>query len=107
MSFNQDNVEKLAHLARLAIAENNTTSNQQLQSFANNIADDLNNIITMIQQINELDTNNVQPMAHPFESQQRLRADTVTETDVHTIMQAIAPANSTEAGLYLVPKVVE
>jgi len=109
MSFNQDNVKKLAHLARLAVYENanNTIANQQLQSFASSIADNLNNIINMIEQINELNTENVQPMSHPLETSQRLRKDEVTETNVREEMQAIAPTNSKEAGLYLVPKVIE
>ena len=109
MSFTQDNVKKLAHLARLAIYENtnNTTSNKQLQDFANGIAGDLNNIIKMIEQINELDTSNVTPMSHPFEANQRLREDLVTEVNTREELQAIVPTNGTEAGLYLVPKVVE
>jgi aspartyl-tRNA(Asn)/glutamyl-tRNA(Gln) amidotransferase subunit C len=109
MSFNQDNVKKLAHLARLAVYENtnNTTSSLQLQSFADSIADNLSNIISMIEQINELDTTSVQPMSHPLEVTQRLRSDLVTETNTREELQAIATTNSTEAGLYLVPKVVE
>ena len=109
MSFTQDNVKKLAHLARLDVYENinNTTPNKQLQSFASSIADNLNNIINMIEQINELDTTNVQPMSHPLEVNQRLRSDVVTEINAREELQAIAPTNSAEAGLYLVPKVVE
>ncbi len=109
MSFTQDNVKKLAHLARLAVYENvnNTTSNKQIQSFASSIADDLNNIINMIEQITELETENVQPMSHPLETNQRLREDEVTETNVREEMQVIAPTEGKEAGLYLVPKVVE
>lgn len=109
MSFTQDNVKKLANLARLAIYENinNTTSNEQLQSFASNIAKDLGNIITMVEQINELDTSNVMPMAHPLDTNQRLRQDLVTESNVREEMQAITPTNGVEAGLYLVPKVIE
>lgn len=109
MSFTQDNVKKLAHLARLAVYEstNNTITNTQLQSFGLNIADNLNNIINMIEQINELDTTNVQPMSHPLEVSQRLRPDIVTEPNAREELQAITPTNCTEAGLYLVPKVVE
>jgi aspartyl-tRNA(Asn)/glutamyl-tRNA(Gln) amidotransferase subunit C len=47
-----------------------------------------------------------QPMAHPLADQvQRLRPDVVTETDQHTRYQA--NATKVEAGLYLVPKVIE
>lgn len=109
MLFNQDNVEQLAHLARLTVYKNtnNASANPQSQSFANSIADNLNNIINMIEQINEIDTKDVQPMSHPLEVTQRLRPDLVTEPNAREELQAIAPTNGVEAGLYLVPKVVE
>ena len=109
MSFTQDNVKKIAHLARLAVYENinNTTSNKQLQDFASSIANNLSNILTMIEQITELDTSNVSPMSHPLETSQRLRKDCVTEVDMREELQAITPTNGKDAGLYLVPKVVE
>ena len=109
MSFTQDNVKKLAHLARIAVFEpaNSTTTNAELKSFASSIADNLSNIISMIEQINELDTSSVQPMSHPLQANQRLRDDAVTEPDVSTAMLAIAPANGKDSGLYLVPKVIE
>jgi aspartyl-tRNA(Asn)/glutamyl-tRNA(Gln) amidotransferase subunit C len=44
-------------------------------------------------------------MAHPFDAATRMREDVVTETNERELMQSIAPA--TEAGLYLVPKVIE
>ena len=44
-------------------------------------------------------------MAHPLDAQQRLRADVVTEHDQREHFQANAP--QVEAGLYLVPKVIE
>ena len=52
-----------------------------------------------------VDTDGVEPMSHPQELAQRLRADVVGETDRRAAYQAIAP--QTEAGLYLVPKVIE
>jgi aspartyl-tRNA(Asn)/glutamyl-tRNA(Gln) amidotransferase subunit C len=45
------------------------------------------------------------PMAHPLDQVQRLRPDVVTERDQREQFQAIAP--QVEAGLYLVPKVIE
>jgi aspartyl-tRNA(Asn)/glutamyl-tRNA(Gln) amidotransferase subunit C len=109
MSFTQDNIKKLANLAHLTVFESNndTPSNEQLQSFADSIADNLSNIIGMIEKINELDTDGVEPMSHPLEVNQRLRADQVTEINERDKLQAIAPTNGKEAGLYLVPKVVE
>jgi len=55
--------------------------------------------------MSDLDTDGVEPMAHPMDQVQRLRADTVTEQDNREKFQAIAP--QVEAGLYLVPKVIE
>ena len=55
--------------------------------------------------MSELNTDGIDPMAHPMDQVQRLRADVVTEQDNHEKFQAIAP--QVEAGLYLVPKVIE
>ncbi|MOA39014.1 aspartyl/glutamyl-tRNA amidotransferase subunit C [compost metagenome] len=52
-----------------------------------------------------VDTTGIEPLAHPLEANQRLRADVVTESNHRDSYQAIAP--STEDGLYLVPKVIE
>lgn len=95
MSLTRDDVEKIAHLARLAIREDDVSE------YARN----LSNILHLVEQMNAVDTNNVDPMAHPLEAAQRLREDKVTETDQRGRFQAIAPA--VEAGLYLVPKVIE
>jgi aspartyl-tRNA(Asn)/glutamyl-tRNA(Gln) amidotransferase subunit C len=58
-----------------------------------------------VEHLEEVDTTSVVPLAHPLDAVQRLRADEVTETDEREIFQAHAPL--TEAGLYLVPKVIE
>jgi aspartyl-tRNA(Asn)/glutamyl-tRNA(Gln) amidotransferase subunit C len=55
--------------------------------------------------LNAVDTTGVEPLAHPLEATQRLRPDVVTETDNRASFQQLAP--QTEAGLYLVPKVIE
>ncbi len=47
----------------------------------------------------------IKPLAHPLEATQRLRPDTVTETNDRENFQQVAP--QTENGLYLVPKVLE
>ncbi|WP_339622524.1 Asp-tRNA(Asn)/Glu-tRNA(Gln) amidotransferase subunit GatC [uncultured Marinobacter sp.] len=66
---------------------------------------DLGNILDLVDQLGAADTNSVEPMAHPLNAVQRLRADEVTETNQREAFQAIAPA--TENGLYLVPRVIE
>ncbi|MBN9288400.1 MAG: asparaginyl/glutamyl-tRNA amidotransferase subunit C [Gammaproteobacteria bacterium 39-13] len=96
MPLDRQEVEKIAHLARLTLNE------QQIPFYASNIS----KILDLIAQINEADTDNIVPMAHPMEHlTQRMREDKVTETDQRELFQAIAP--STEAGLYLVPKVID
>lgn len=95
MSLNREDVQKIAHLARLEINDADLASH----------ATELSRILELVAQLQGADTEGVQPMAHPLRAEQRLRADTVTETDQREKFQAIAPA--TEAGLYLVPKVIE
>ena len=92
----KSDVEKIAHLARLSIEA------EKIESYAR----DLTNIIELAEQINKADTANVTPMAHPLETlTQRQRPDEVTEINEREKLQSIAPA--TEAGVYLVPQVIE
>lgn len=95
MSINAQEVNKIAKLARLAINE------QQVDEYANN----LSNILELVEQMNAVDTSGILPMAHPLDAVQRLRPDEVTEPDQRALFQQHAPA--TEDGLYLVPKVIE
>lgn len=95
MSLDTTQVQKIAHLARLAITPDE----------AKTYAESLSRILGLIEQMNAVDTKNVAPMAHPSDVALRLREDAVTETDQREKFQAIAPA--VEAGLYLVPKVIE
>ena len=66
---------------------------------------DLSRILDLVDQMNQVNTDQVQPMAHPMDAQQRLRADEVTEADQRSKFQSIAP--DVESGLYRVPKVIE
>ncbi len=95
MSLERSDVEKIAHLARLEVAE------ADIPETARN----LSNILDLVAQMDAVDTDGVTPMAHPLDAVQRLRADEVTETNQREEFQKIAPA--TENGLYLVPKVIE
>lgn len=95
MSLDKADVEKIAHLARLAVSE------EALEG----VAGDLSNILDLVEQMSAVDTAGVEPMAHPLHMAQRLRPDAVTEADQRDHFQAIAP--QTEDGLYLVPRVVE
>lgn len=69
------------------------------------VAGDLARIIDMVDQMQAIDTENVQPLAHPLDSAARLRPDAVTEVVDRDLYQQDAP--ETEDGLYLVPRVVE
>ncbi|MDK9705061.1 MAG: Asp-tRNA(Asn)/Glu-tRNA(Gln) amidotransferase subunit GatC [Sulfuritalea sp.] len=95
MSLNLEDVARIARLARieLSAAERETTRDQ------------LNDILGFIEQLQAVDTTGIEPMAHAVDVVQRLRPDVVTETNRRADFQAVAP--ETEAGLYLVPRVVE
>jgi aspartyl-tRNA(Asn)/glutamyl-tRNA(Gln) amidotransferase subunit C len=95
MSLSATEVKKIAHLARLGIEEEHISA----------YAQDLSGLLALIMQMNNLNTENVTPMAHPLDQQQRLRADVITETNQRKQFQRIAP--QVESGLYLVPKVID
>ncbi|CAM5498838.1 Aspartyl/glutamyl-tRNA(Asn/Gln) amidotransferase subunit C OS=Stutzerimonas stutzeri OX=316 GN=gatC PE=3 SV=1 [Stutzerimonas stutzeri] len=95
MALERCEVEKIAHLARLGLNESDLPRTTET----------LNNILGLIDRMQAVDTAGVEPLAHPLEAAQRLRADQVTETNHRDEYQAIAPA--VENGLYLVPKVIE
>jgi aspartyl-tRNA(Asn)/glutamyl-tRNA(Gln) amidotransferase subunit C len=95
VSLDRCAVEKIAHLARLAI------SDEEKDRYAG----ELSNILDLVEQMNAVDTDKVSPMAHPLQMVQRLRLDEPTEADQRELFQGIAPA--AENGFYLVPRVVE
>jgi aspartyl-tRNA(Asn)/glutamyl-tRNA(Gln) amidotransferase subunit C len=103
VSFTQNDVNKLAHLARIGLNQDPTNKN----SFEHSIAKDLSNILQLLDQISEINTNNVAPMEHSLDLKQRCRPDIVTEPNVRDIMQTTVPDNAVAAGLYLVPQVIE
>lgn len=94
MSIESRDVLDVAHLARLHLPDDDV----------GRIADELSAILAFIEQMNEVDTGDMIPMAHPLDMTQRLRADVVTEPDRREELQAHAPA--VRDGLYLVPRVI-
>lgn len=90
-----DDISALAHLARININDD----------LIDNVTENINNILGLVDQLQQADTNGVEPMYHPLDATQRLRADKVTESNQREALQANAP--STEAGLFLVPQVIE
>jgi len=95
MELGPDDVKRIAYLARLAIAEND------VEAYARN----LSNILKFVEQMSAVDTDEVEPMAHPQNAVQRLRPDAVTEADRREELMANAPL--AEDGLFLVPRVIE
>lgn len=95
MSLSLPQVKRVAWLARIEITDGEAEAAQS----------QLNGILRLIEQMQSVDTEGVEPMAHAQDLVQRLREDGVTETDQHALYQAIAP--QVENGLYLVPKVIE
>jgi aspartyl-tRNA(Asn)/glutamyl-tRNA(Gln) amidotransferase subunit C len=95
MSLSLQDVARIAHLARIRVSADEAEAYR----------DQLNGIFDLIAQMQAADTAGIVPMAHAQEVFQRLRTDAVSEADRRAAFQAIAP--QVEAGLYLVPKVIE
>jgi aspartyl-tRNA(Asn)/glutamyl-tRNA(Gln) amidotransferase subunit C len=99
MSLSDDQVRRIARLARIAIGSEETRAVQER----------LNRMLGLIDEMRAVGTDGIEPMAHALDALlqdgQRLREDAVTEADRREQQQAVAPA--VEQGLYLVPKVIE
>ena len=92
-----DELSTLAALPLICLAQEAGKSKATL--------DALNEVLALVGQMQSLDVANVQPLAHPLERHQSLRADSVTETINPSALSQNAPLY--EAGLYFVPKVIE
>ncbi len=95
MSLEKKQVKEIAQLARLNISDS-----EALQTTT-----ELNNILNLMAELSEIDTEDVDPMAHPLDMSQRLRDDVVSETDLSDDFQAIAPKTGKQH--FLVPTVIE
>ena len=95
MSLSNEEVKKIAWLARIGIRD------EDIQGYAQ----DLSGILDLVEQLAAVDTAEIKPLAHPLNQVQRLRIDEVTESDQRDLFQRQAP--QVESGLYLVPKVIE
>jgi aspartyl-tRNA(Asn)/glutamyl-tRNA(Gln) amidotransferase subunit C len=94
-SIDRKQLEKVARLARLAMDD------EQLESQRRQFE----KLIDFVAAVQQVDSSQVEPMAHPLEVVQRLREDQVTEIDQADAFQPLAP--DVAAGLYRVPKVIE
>jgi aspartyl-tRNA(Asn)/glutamyl-tRNA(Gln) amidotransferase subunit C len=101
MSLTNADVRKVASLARLAMSEAEIESART----------QLSGIFDLIAEMQAVDTQGIAPMSHAQDVSQRLREDKVTEADQRELFQSIAPqhkdSRQVEAGLYLVPQVIE
>lgn len=101
MSITNADVRKVASLARLAMSE------AEIETARSQLA----GIFDLIAEMQAVDTRNIAPMSHAQDVSQRLRADVVTEGNQRELFQSLAPAYKgspqVEAGLYLVPQVIE
>lgn len=95
MSLSPDQIRRIAQLARIALHADETDT----------VRERLNRVLGLIDQLQAVNTEGIEPMSHALDLVQPLRADRVTEAEPRERLQAGAPA--VEDGLYLVPKVIE
>ena len=93
-TLTREKIEKVAHLARLAIDE------QDISTHIRN----LSNILTLVEQMNSVDTTGIIPMAHPLDIQAPMRKDQVTEHNQRKLLQTVAQPSGIKSGFYIVPK---
>jgi aspartyl-tRNA(Asn)/glutamyl-tRNA(Gln) amidotransferase subunit C len=95
MSLDNKQVKEIAYLARLSVDDS------QLEQST----EELNNILNLMEELGEIETGDIEPMAHPLHMSQRLRDDEVSEGDLSKEFQEIAP--KTGKNHFLVPTVIE
>ncbi|MBI2224659.1 MAG: Asp-tRNA(Asn)/Glu-tRNA(Gln) amidotransferase subunit GatC [Betaproteobacteria bacterium] len=95
MALTLDDVKRIARLARIEVEPRE----------AERVLTQLTGIFRLIEEMQAVNTEGIEPMSHAQDVMLRLREDAVTGSDQHALFQAIAP--QVEAGLYLVPKVIE
>ncbi len=95
MALTLSDVEKIARVSRMSLTEAEKAQNLK----------ELNDIFSLVEKMQTVDTDGIEPMAHPHEVALRLREDQVTETDRAAEYQAVAP--EVRNRLYIVPQVIE
>ena len=95
MALTLEDINKIAHLARLGLSDDDTGIPQETAT----------QIMGLIDELQAVNTTGIEPLAHALEVTQPLRTDVVSEQNQREAYQKIAPA--TQDGLYLVPKVIE
>ena len=95
MTLTLEDVNRIAHLARIEVEPHEAAQ----------VLDQLAGIFRLIEEMQAVNTDGVEPMSHAQDLALRLREDVATEADQHALFQSIAP--QVDADLYLVPKVIE
>ena len=94
MSVSKDDVKKIAELARLKFSD----------SEIENYTSEMNDILGYVEKLNELDTENVEPLSHPIENNNVFREDVVKQSTEHERALKNAPDKTSEH--FKVPKVI-
>ena len=95
MKFDNDEIKKIARLARININENETKK----------VSEKLEGILGLIDQMTKVNTDSIEPMAHALDITQPLREDKVTEVDMRE--KSLKLSNETDQSLFIVPRVIE
>tara|TARA_B100000768_G_C11047182_1_gene276809 strand:+ start:100 stop:387 length:288 start_codon:yes stop_codon:yes gene_type:complete len=95
MKFDNDEIKKIAHLARININEKEAIK----------LSEKLEGILELIEQMTKVNTDGIKPMAHALDIKQPLREDKVTESDIRK--KSLELSNETDQSLFIVPRVIE
>ena len=95
MSVSTEQVRHIAKLARIAMSDEEI----------DRLAPELNNILGWVEQLDEVDTEGVEPLATVIDQKLRLRDDVITDGDCRNDVLANAP--DAQHGFFAVPKVIE
>ena len=95
MKFDNDEIKKIAHLARININKNE----------ADKVGEKLEGILKLIDQMTKVNTDGIEPMAHALDITQPLREDKVTEVDIRK--KSLKLSNETNQSMFIVPRVIE
>ena len=95
MSINKEEIKKIAHLARINVSQ------PELEQVEKKLV----GILDLIEKMQDVDTDSIEPMSHALNINQPLREDKVTEKDIRDKSLSLAPHS--EQSLFIVPQVIE
>ena len=95
MSINREEIRKMAHLSRINVSQ------QEVEQVEKKLV----GILDLIEKMQEVDTDSIEPMSHALDINQPLREDKVTEKDIRDKSLSLAPHS--EQSLFIVPQVIE